>query len=312
MNHPSFSWKKLGLALLYPHPIITILLIPVSGVLLWLSFAYFGESSPVSAVSYAIAAYTLMVACLRGIPFGISVYRRLKNNRLTGQLMEDRELRARLSLYSSLAFNTAYGLFNIIAGGVIPPRGSGWLFSLGVYYVALAIIRFSLFKTVRASIHATSEKERLQNEQKKYRFAGWSLLFLNIAISGMILQMIAMGRGFSYPGMLIFVFAAYTFIKLTATIVNIVKLRKLSSPVLSASKAIDLAVSLISMFCLQTAMFASFGEGMTLEDQQTMNMATGIGVGVGLLLIALYMIISSSRKIKIKAKEQNESNEELP
>ena len=292
-----FDFKKLMWDILCPHPALLVLLLPVSGVLLWLSFAYFGDTSPLSIVSYVVSAYTLTVVVFIAIRRGKGIYQWAKGHKWIGPFMSDRELRARLSLYISLVFNTAYGLFNVVLGGVIPPKGSGWLLSLGIYYCALAVIRFSLFKTVRASGKATSEEERLLGEQKKYRFAGWSLLLLNIAISGMILQMVSMGRGFSYPGMLIFVFAAYTFIKLTATIVNIVKFRKLSSPVLSASKAIDLAVSLISMFCLQTAMFASFGAEMSAENQHIFNLATGIGVGVGLLLISLYMIIKSSKRI---------------
>ena len=97
--------------------------------------------------------------------------------------------------------------------------------------------------------------------------------------------------------------AMYTFYKAIIAVVNIVKVRKLQSPLLVTIRNIGYADALVSVLSLQTAMFVSFGENSDV-DPGVMNGITGTCVCIMILAIGIYMIYSSGRKIK---RIQNES-----
>ena len=59
------NWKKLGKALLFPHIVIMIILVPIATVLLVGSMVFVGTESPIAIVSYVVAAYTLTVWCVK-------------------------------------------------------------------------------------------------------------------------------------------------------------------------------------------------------------------------------------------------------
>ncbi len=52
--------------------------------------------------------------------------------------------------------------------------------------------------------------------------------------------MIHSGKGYAYPGTLIYAAAAYAFYSLTSAIVSLVRLRKFGSPAVSAAKMVSL------------------------------------------------------------------------
>ena len=106
------------------------------------------------------------------------------------------------------------------------------------------------------------------------------------------------GNGFRYHGYLIFVVALYDFYCLTTSIVYLLKNRKAHSPAIMAIKYISLATSLVSMLSLQTAMFASFGEEMPLEEQQLMNLMTGTAVCGILVVLGIAMVMVANKRLK--------------
>lgn len=72
-----------------------------------------------------------------------------------------------------------------------------------------------------------------------YRRIAWFLFLLNIPMGGMILLMVKTNSGFSYPGYIIYLSALYTFYTMGMSINNLVKYRKLGSPILSAAKVLN-------------------------------------------------------------------------
>ena len=105
-------------------------------------------------------------------------------------------------------------------------------------------------------------------------------------------------RGFEYHGILIYVIAMYTFYVTITAIKDLVKYRKYNNPILSISKVIKMAAALVSMLSLETAMFSSFGEEMSLQEQKLMIMLTGAGVSVIVIAMASYIIIKITKEIK--------------
>ncbi|MBQ7357517.1 MAG: hypothetical protein IJW65_02150 [Clostridia bacterium] len=303
------KFKKIMKKLLYPRFYVVIPTVILSAVLLIYTFASgIPTESPVAIISYVISVYALTVVCVGIVPLIKKIMEMLHANPYSERFMTDAVLRAKVSLLCGLAFNLIYAAFNIFMG---IRTSSVWLIAIALYYAAVAIIRFAVTLGVRKSGTQTSEHARLIGEWRRYRAAGWASLLMTSTMSAMIALVLFEDEGFTYPGYFIFVFAAYTFIKFTASIVNTVKFRKLDTPVLSAAKALDLSVAVMSLFALQTAMFAEFGSGesmfqnasdtaeqMSQADMALMNTMTGIAVWCTALAIAIFMIIHSGKKLK--------------
>ena len=287
-------WKELTRRLVWPGMGWRILLLLICGPgLIWV-FANGLEESPLSYVLYALSTYTLIVWCVPAPGVVRRLRERLYQNRLSRRYLTDLVFRGRLTLVLSALINTAFALFKLGTGVVYR---SVWFGALGLYYLVLAVMRILL---------AASALRRRTNRRREYRTArlcGWLLLALTVALSGVILQMVRDGRGYSYPGYLIFVAALYTFYSVAAAVVNLFRFRRLESPALMASKALGFAVALVSLLSLQTAMFAAFGGDF--GAQRLMNALTGAGVCAAVLAIAIWTIRWANRGLQTAEEKEN-------
>lgn len=285
--------KKLGKALLFPHIAIMVILIPIATVLLVGSMVFVGTKSPIAIVSYVVAAYTLTVWCFK-IPYLIVFFKTFKNeNKYVRKWQEDMRLRVNVSLYGSFAWNALYGIFQLWLGFY---HHTFWFYSLGAYYICLAIMRFFLVRHTRRY----APGERMQAELKKYRACGIVFLLMNLALALIIFFMVYWNRTFEHHMITAIAMAAYTFTALTIAIVNVIKYRRYSSPVYSASKAISLAAALVSMLTLESTMLTTFGgETMTATAQKLMLGATGGVISLLIVVMAIYMIAGGTKKINL-------------
>ncbi len=101
-----------------------------------------------------------------------------------------------------------------------------------------------------------------------------------------------------YPGYTIYAAATYTFYMLTLAIINVVKFKKLGSPLLSAAKAMNLVSALVSILGLQNALISKFSTGGA-EYRQLMNTLTGTGLYIAVIVISLYMLSKRRRNEQI-------------
>ena len=146
--------------------------------------------------------------------------------------------------------NLFYALFRGVVGIL---HSSVWSLSLAAYYLVLGLLRAYLSHAYKVR----KEKGGLKYERKCYRSTAWLLFLLNIPMSGMTALMILTDSGFSYPGYVIYLSAIYTFYISTVSVVNLVRYRKLGSPVLSAAKVLNVVAVMMSVLGLQTAMISS-------------------------------------------------------
>lgn len=197
----------------------------------------------------------------------------------------DFAFRFALSLRCSFAFNLSYALFKLWAGVVY---ASYWSAAIAVYYLLLAAARFSLLCTAQAPQGAVPA-------WRQYRFCGWFLLALDLPLAGITLQMVLAGQGYRYPGTLIYAAALYVFYSLGAALVSLWRCHKLNSPLWAAAKALNLAVALVSILSLQTAMFAAFGGGEAYE--RGMTAATGAGVCLLIAGMAVFMMLRAGQTL---------------
>jgi hypothetical protein len=287
------DWKKLGKALLFPHIAIMILLVPIATVLLVGSMVFIGTESVIAYISYVLAAYTLTVWCFK-IPYLIKFFKNFKDqNKYARKWLDDTRLRVNVSLYGSLAWNALYGLFQLWLGFY---HHTFWFYSLGAYYICLAVMRFFLVR--HSSKYAPGEK--MQTELLKYRACGWVFLIMNLALSLIVFFMVYWNRTFNHHMITAITMAAYTFTALSTAIVSVIKYKKYNSPVFSASKAISFTAALVSMLTLESTMLTTFGDGtMTAVEQKWMLGATGGVISAMIVATAIYMIVVGTKKLKI-------------
>ena len=291
------DWKKLGKALLFPHVAVMIVLLPVAAVLLAVSMALIGTESVIAYISYVLAAYTLTVWCFR-IPYLIRWIKTVKReNRYARRWLEDTRLRVNISLYFSLAWNTLYGLFQMWLGIV---HRTFWFGSLGVYYVCLAVMRYSLVSHTRRY----APGERMRSQLIKYRACGWIFLLMNLALALIVFFMLYRDRTFAHHMITAIAMAAYTFTTFTTAIVSMVRYKRYNSPVFSAAKAISFAAACVSMLTLTSTMLTTFGDG-TMEPLARKMILGSVGGTVILVVVgmAVGMIARGTRRLKISKQE---------
>ena len=291
------NWKRLGKALLFPHIAIMILLVPVATVLLVDSMVFVGTASASAYISYVLAAYTLTVWCFK-TPCLIRFFKTFKNeNKYARRWQDDTRLRVRVSLYGSLAWNALYGILQLRLGFY---HHTFWFYSLGAYYICLAVMRFFLLLHTRKY----APGERMREELLKYRACGAVFLLMNLALALIVFFMVYWNRTFEHHMITAIAMAAYTFTAFTVAIVNVIKYKKYNSPVFSASKAISLAAALVSMLTLESTMLTTFSdETMTAAEQKWMLGATGGAISVLIIATAIYMIVVGTKKLKLLESE---------
>lgn len=260
------------------------LLVPVLGLGLL-------QDSPIVYLIYSFSAYSLVILCAalqrwgRGVPLPA-----VNRQPLVRRYRTDLVFKSHLSLYLSLLLNLLYAVFKLVSGIWY---GSVWLITLGIYYLFLLCMRCLLAHFRRVPVGAN-----LRAEYRRCRACGIVMALMNLALMGVIVLVLQQNRTFHYAGSLIYVMAIYTFCAVASACVNLVKLRRQGSPVLSAAKAISLAAALVSMLSLETAMLTEFGS----EDDLTRQLLTGLTGGAVcliILLMALVMILKANRQLRL-------------
>ncbi len=289
------DWKKMGKKLLFPPVWLMVVLVIISAVALTLIFVKGMEESIPAYIVYVLAFYTLSVVtifCAMVLPkqYG-TIKQKIYDNPLGNRYMTDKVFRTEISLYLSLIISLLYVGINLWSWHV---SRSWWFVVLAVYYVIMAVMRFLLVRYVRIHEIGTS----ILGEWKRSRICACILLLINLSLSGAVLMILYRNRGYDYPGVMIYVMALYTFYSTTHAVVDIVKYRKLGSPIMSTAKTVSLSAALVSMLNLETAMFAQFGANMAQQDQNLMIILTGAGISVTVVTLSVILIVRATKEIR--------------
>lgn len=290
--------KKIFRKVFFLPPVPTLLIsIPAYALVI---YALAGENvEPViEYAAYFLSAYALIITVtgitgvVRFVRQGIDKHpfvRKLLGIPLVSKYLKEATFRAEASLYQGFFINLLYAGIKLFSGIFY---GSVWFVTLAVYYILLAFMRASLLHYVRKD-----GKSKI-SEWRRYRLCGIILLFMNIALAGIIILVVYENSGFEYPGMLIYVMAMYAFYATIMAVRNLVKFRKYGSPVMSAAKAISLTAALVSMLSLETAMLTQFGAAGNPKFRRIMTASTGTGISIIVLGMAVFMIVRSTKQMK--------------
>ncbi|MCM1182595.1 MAG: hypothetical protein NC337_04380 [Roseburia sp.] len=259
----------------------------------------------ITYASYILSAYALIITVtgitgiVRWIRQGAASHpmvQRALSVPVVNRYFREAVFRTEAALYQGFFINFFYAGVKLFSGIYYK---SVWFVTLAVYYILLAVMRLSLLHYVRNGKRAGGSKA---SEWRRYRLCGIMLLFMNFALSGIIVLVVRQNSGFEYPGMLIYVMALYTFYATITAIWNVIKFRRYGRPVLSAAKVISLTAALVSMLSLETAMLTQFGAAEDAEFRLIMTASTGAGVCVIVLGMAVYMLVHATKRIKDEAK----------
>ena len=288
MRRPA-DWRRLGRRLLYPHPAVVALCVPAGAAGLAYVFLVAGSDSPAAYPLYLFSVYALTILCAGTVRAAGRLAARVRQVPLVRRLLTDLPFRARAGLYASLGVNLLYAGMNAAAG----LRGrSVWAATLAVYYLLLAVMRFSLARYARRADFGAD----LPGERRRARLCGGLLAVMTLALAGVVVLVLHREGGFRYSGFMIYAMAAYAFYVTIMGAVNLVRYRRSPSPVLLAARAVSLAAALVSMLALEVAMLARFS-----TPEQALfctRMIAGSGGAVCALVAGLggYLFIRAGRR----------------
>ena len=289
------DWKKIGKKLLFPPIYLLVILVILSAVALTFVFVKGMEETIPAYIVYVLAFYTLSVVtvfCVMVLPKQYStIKRKIYDHPFGNRYMTDRVFRTNISLSISFVISMLYVGINLWSWHALK---SYWFMVLAVYYVIMAVMRFLLVRYVRIQRIGTN----MLGEWKRSRICAYILLLINLSLNGAVLMILYQHRGYDYPGIMIYVMALYTFYALTMSIVDIMKYRKMGSPVMSTAKIVSLSAALVSMLNLETAMFAQFGADMTPEHQRIFIILTGAGVSITVVTLSVILIVNANKEIR--------------
>ncbi len=295
---PRLIWRRLFvLPLRWALPVLA-----VGFGLLIVVFACNVRFEPLRYAAYALSAYALTVACAclpgwwRALRSAVHVPipKKLREAPYVQRYLTEPAFRLRVSLWQGLFFDLLYAGLKLFSG--VRYR-TVWFLALAVYYAVLALTHFLLLRGGRRDGRA---------QLRSYISCGVLLLMLHQALVGIVALMVRREQGFVYPGLLIYVMAAYAFYSVILAAVDLLRFRKNAPPAHAAAKAVRLATALVSILALETAMLSSFGGSDGPEFRAVMTACTGGGVCLLVILMAIFMIVKGARQLHAARREERQ------
>lgn len=294
------KWKALLWKMLFPKNGIVFLLFNTAAVSLVYVFVQQRTAEPIAYVSYMVAFYALVVICARVPAIVKEIREGLHKNEYTHRFLTDKELRVWVFAYMGLIVNVCFAVFKVIMGYMYD---SAWLYAMAGYHTLASLMTFIIVYRDKKG-KDSEEHTRIIRGLHSYEMCGWLMILMNTAISVIVFMVIFRKQTISYPGVMIYAIAAYSFYCLIMAIINLVKYRRKHNPVFSAIKRIGLAKALVSIFTMQVAMLTQFGDGNEIFTR-IMNLATGSAVCASIMALAVFMLLGvrkDYREVKIYGK----------
>ena len=251
----------------------------------------------VGAIIYVLAAVSMAAVCIclyRDLRKGLieKLLLMIKKTAFGARFLEDYTFRTILTTLPSFLVNVAYTVYNGVIGIM---NQSAWFITMAVYYSLLGIMRYRAVNAERKISRMEDPKQIKKKELSIIRTDGILLLVLNLTLSGVVLLTIAKGTAKTHTEIMVISIAAYTFYKITKAVINMIKVRKMQSPILITIRNIGVADALVSMLTLQSTMLTSFQKTNSI-DANRMNGITGLAVCILIALLGASMIYYASKR----------------
>lgn len=209
------------------------------------------------------------------------------------EFYNNKKFRETAFLCFSFTLNLIYAVSGILEGIV---NHSFWLVATAFYYLVLGGIKYFVLRQKKKIYRKPLDYKSIIFQVKSYRMCGILMFFLNIAMTGMVVQMIRYNKHRFYPGYLIYLSAAVTFVSFISAALNVAKSRKQKDYLSEAVKKINLVSSFMSLFILQTALLSTFGSNPQFRD--LINSIVGSTICFVCVVTALIIICKGTGELK--------------
>lgn len=258
---------------------------------------------------YVLAALTLTASCYyitihikQG--FGEIIKPAIAANPYTNKVTTDYRWRTILFVVPGMVSNIIFAVFNGVIGII---SHSAWFGTLSAYYILLSVMRGGVVRQERKLVGIREKQEHMGRELSVYRRNSILFILMAVVLAGAVILLLNAQGGKDYPGLTIYAVATYTFYKIITSTIEVIRVGKRKSPLLSITKRIGYIDSCVSLLTLQTAMFASFADG----EEGLIKLMNGITGGVVCLIVlglGIQGVCYSNKKINLqKGGKQNDS-----
>lgn len=196
-------------------------------------------------------------------------------------------------LLASLAMNIAAATFKFVMGVWF---GSKWLVTVSIYFLTLSAMRLLLLNRERKSKKLETPEHKRLYDLKSYRACGYMVLFMNMIVGRMIVQMLVDNEGYDYPGLMLYLIGLFAIANFANAIYNVKKYWHIYNPMISAAKRLSFSTALVLLYTLQTSALARFGNSHE-QLRRLLNSISGAVVELVLFTMAILMIVRSNQEM---------------
>ena len=196
-------------------------------------------------------------------------------------------------LLASLAMNIAAATFKFVMGVWF---GSKWLVTVSIYFLTLSAMRLLLLNRERKSKKLETPEHKRLYDLKSYRACGYMVLFMNMIVGRMIVQMLVDNEGYDYPGLMLYLIGLFAIANFANAIYNVKKYWHIYNPMISAAKRLSFSTALVLLYTLQTSALARFGNNHE-QLRRLLNSISGAVVALVLFTMAILMIVRSNQEM---------------
>lgn len=196
-------------------------------------------------------------------------------------------------LLASLAMNIAAATFKFVMGVWF---GSKWLVTVSIYFLTLSAMRLLLLNRERKSKKLETPEHKRLYDLKGYRACGYMVLFMNMIVGRMIVQMLVDNEGYDYPGLMLYLIGLFAIANFANAIYNVKKYWHIYNPMISAAKRLSFTTALVLLYTLQTSALARFGNNHE-QLRRLLNSISGAVVELVLFTMAILMIVRSNQEM---------------
>ena len=196
-------------------------------------------------------------------------------------------------LLASLAMNIAAATFKFVMGVWF---GSKWLVTVSIYFLTLSAMRLLLLNRERKSKKLETPEHKRLYDLKSYRACGYRVLFMNMIVGRMIVQMLVDNEGYDYPGLMLYLIGLFAIANFANAIYNVKKYWHIYNPMISAAKRLSFSTALVLLYTLQTSALARFGNNHE-QLRRLLNSISGAVLELVLFTMAILMIVRSNQEM---------------
>lgn len=215
------------------------------------------------------------------------VISKIEKNSVAKSVLHNGRYRIVLTTFTVLVINIGYALYNGVLGIIY---GSLWFLTMFAYYAILSAMRFGTVLCERRN----NKTEERKSEMFVMKFAGIMLIILSFVLAGSVYYSTVFEVAKKNGKIVMITIATYTFYKITVAIINMVKVKKHNSPLLTTIRNISCADAAVSVLSLQRSMLISF-EGKSNSEIGLMNVITGAVVCLFVLTLGVIMSVRYNR-----------------